>query len=260
MDVKEKKGSGNQSTEKAFAVLELLAQNGEPMRLNDIAAALSINVSTTLRFIKALQNCGYVEQEAGGQRYYMSYKICRIANFVSNNTEMRSFTHPYLVALCKQFHEGVCVSVEQNMYMVYVDVASDASQNLTMRQKIGNVSPMHCTANGKLLLLNYSEQELDRYIANQGLAQYTPNTIVGKYDLLHELEAIRTADVAYDHEEREAGVRCIACPIRNYTGKIVAGISITGPSTRMTDPVLAEMLPTLRRDAQEISAELGYVK
>lgn len=248
----------NQSTEKAMAVIELLARHPAPMRLRDISGELGLNASTAARFLSSLQHCGYVAQEEESQRYFLTYKICRIANLVSGRTSLQAVTHPYLTSLCEQFHEAICVSVEQDMQMVYIDVASSAEQTLMSLQRVGNVSPMHCTGNGKLLLLNYSEDQIDRLIDARGLSRYTEHTITTKGSLLRELEKIRTEGFAYDNEECEIGVRCLACPIRNYTGAIVAGISVTGPVTRMTDDAMLLMQPRLAGTADRISEALGY--
>lgn len=248
----------NQSTEKAMAIIELLARQSSPMRLRDISEALGLNVSTATRFLSSLQRCGYVAQEGESQRYFLTYKICRVANLVSGRTSLQAVTHPYLVTLCEQFREAMCVSVEQNMQMVYIDVASSPEQTLMSLQRVGNVSPMHCTGNGKLLLLNYSEEQLDRLIQARGLRRYTEHTITGKEALLRELGEIRARGFAYDNEECEIGVRCVAYPIRDYTGAVVAGISVTGPVTRMTDEAILRIRGQLSNAAAYISTTLGY--
>ena len=253
-----KKGphTSNQSTEKALKVMELLAASRLPMRLRDISETLGLNSSTTLRFLSSLQECGYVAQDEN-QRYYPTYKICRIANQISSHIELQSVTHPYLLQLAEQFEEAICVSVEQNMTMVYVDVASNPGRTLLSIQRVGNSSPMHCTGNGKLLLLNYSEEQIDTLIRCKGLPRFTENTITTKERLMEELEKIREADISYDNEECEAGVRCIACPIRDYTNTIVAGISVTGPVSRMDNETIRRFYGPLRETTAHISEILG---
>ena len=149
MSAAEKKPTpnANQSTEKAMALLELLAQARTPMRLRDISDALGLNPSTALRFLTALQRCGYVSQEESSQRYQLTYKLCTLANQLTSRIELPTVTHPYLVSLAEQLHEVVCVSVEREMTMVYIDVATGPDQTLMSLQRIGNVSPMHCTGN-----------------------------------------------------------------------------------------------------------------
>jgi len=249
---------GNQSTAKALAMVELLARSQSPMRLRDISQELDLNVSTAARFLATLQGCGYVDQDPESQRYFLTYKICRVANLVSGRTCLQSITHPYLVSLSRQFHEALCVSVEQDMTMVYIDVAASQDQTLLSVQRVGNVSPMHCTGNGKLLLLNYTPQKLDRLIETKGLRRYTEHTITTRERLVQELEAIRTRGFAYDNEECEAGVRCVAYPIRDYTGSVVAGISVTGPVVRMTDAAIQTFRGRLEETAAVISSSLGF--
>ena len=261
MSAAEKKPTpnANQSTEKAMALLELLAQARTPMRLRDISDALGLNASTALRFLTALQRCGYVSQEESSQRYQLTYKLCTLANQLTSRIELPTVTHPYLVSLAEQLHEVVCVSVEREMTMVYIDVATGPDQTLMSMQHIGNVSPMHSTGNGKLRLLTYSEEQIDKLIREKGLPKFTENTITTKRGLLAELKRVRAEGFAYDNEECEIGSRCVACPIRDYTGTIIAGISVTGPTARMTaERVEREIKPQLAAAAEKISQALGY--
>ena len=250
--------TSNQSTEKALMILELLASSRSPMRLRDISDTLSINNSTALRFLNSLQQCGYVAQEAESQRYFPTFKLCHLANQISSRTELQTITHPHLIRLSEEFQESLCVSIEQNQSMVYIDVASGPGRALMSLQKIGNTVPMHCTGNGKLLLSEYTEEQLDDYIRNKGLPAFTEHTITTKEALLVELEKIRKSGVAIDNEEIEIGVRCIAFPIRDYTGSIIAGVNVTGPVSRMTDSTLQKFSSKLNLAAKQISEFLGH--
>ena len=250
----------NQSTEKALKILEYLSAYGRPMRLIDISEELCINPSTTSRFLSAFVNCGYVTQDKETQRYSMTYKICRIAAQVTNDNDLKiqRITHPYLEKVSAIFHESVCVSIEREMQMVYIDVVTGRGKTLMSRQKIGNTSPMHCTGNGKLCLLNYTEDQLDQYIEKKGLTKFTNHTIVTKKDLMERLDDIRKKGYAYDNEECEEGMRCLAYPIYDYSGKIIGGLSITGPKTRLSTEILLPKQKQLEKIAKEISVELGY--
>jgi len=250
--------SANQSAEKALRIMEYLSLCRDPARLMDIADDLKLNVSTTLRFINSLQKCGYVVQDPETQRYYLTFKICRIANQQLKNMELYRITHPFLQQLSNYFDESACISIERNMMMVYVDVATSPSRILMGQQFIGNAVPMHCTGNGKLILQQYSDDQLNKLIAAKGLTRYTDHTITTKEALLDELEKIRKRGYAIDNEECEIGARCVACPICDYTGNIIAGVSITGPSTRITMEVIREKLHFIRETADQISQALGY--
>lgn len=251
--------SSNQSTEKAFIILEYLAERTKPSRLSEISKALNMNTSTTARFLSSLVTCGYVSQDEETQRYQITYKICRIANLIkiNNDANMRDITHPYLEMVSDAFHESACVSVERDMQMVYTDVITGKGKSLLGFQQVGNTAPMHCTGNGKLCLLNYSEQEIDALIEKRGLPKRTSHTLTNKEDLMQRLAQIRAMGYACDEEEAEEGMRCLAYPLRNYTGKIIGGISVTGPAVRLTTEVLLAKHHVLEKAAKEISLKLG---
>ena len=254
----EKATQPNQSSEKLLTLIEALSEQDEPTRLQDLAKLLSMNPSTALRFLTSLQNKGYVAQDEETGRYFMTYKICNIANNITARMGIRRICAPYLRSISHIFNESANLAIERDMQMVYIEVVNGPNQMLTTRQRIGNIAPMHCTGVGKLVLLDYTEQQLDQMIARRGLQKFTDNTLVTKEQLCRELEEIRRCGYAFDNEECEAGARCIAAPIRNYTGKTVAGISVSGPTTRMTDANIFGKLPYLLNVAQQISERLGY--
>lgn len=257
--LEERLSKTNQSTEKVLSIIELLSKNKEPMRIQDIAKELKINASTVVRFLTTLMKCGYVSQDDLTSRYYLTYKICSIAYRVNSQLRLREIIHPYLQELSRIFNESVCLAIEQEMSVVYIDVVEGPDQMLRTMQRIGNVAPLHCTGVGKLLLLNYDSNKIDRMIAEKGMQKFTKNTIVNKLDLTMELQKVRLADYAYDNEECEIGARCIAVPIRDFTGNIIAAVSVTGPIFRMEDRRLQSNMPTLLNTAKTISHKLGYI-
>lgn len=256
--LKQKPRQSNQSSEKVLSIIELLADRGEPMRLMDIAMALGYNASTVLRYLASLTQAGYVEQEPDTQRYYLTFKICAIANQVSSSVSVREIAHPLMKELSAVFNESVCLAVEQQMMVVYIDVAEGPDQMLRTMQRIGNIAPMHCTGIGKLFLTQYTDEELDHFIAIKGMPPFTDRTITGKMQLLDELKKVGQCGYAMDDEECEIGARCLAYPIRDYAGKLIAGISVTGPSSRLTDAYVKGRMAYLEKTADEISKRLGY--
>lgn len=256
----EKATRPNQSSEKLLTVIEALSKQEEPVKLQDLAKQLSMNVSTVLRFLTALQNKGYAAQDTDTGRYYLTYKLCGIANRIVSHIDIRNLASPYLRSISQIFGESANLSIEQNNMVVYIEVLNGPNQMLTTLQRIGNIAPMHCTGVGKLFLLNYSEPQIDRLIAEKGLQKFTDNTLTTKEALCAALETVRKNGYAFDDEECEIGARCVAAPIRDYTAKVVAALSVSGPSTRMTDALIFGKLPFLLDAAAEISARLGYQK
>lgn len=253
----EKRTQGNQSVDKAFQIIELLADTAEPMRLMDIAKRLEINSSTVIRFLTTLQKSGYIAQNAENSRYYLTYKFCEIANKINAGNSIRDLAAPYMRKLSKIFSESICLAVEEDMKVIYIYVVEGSDMMLRSMQRIGNNAPMHCTGIGKLFLTGYTERQIDLLIESRGLKRFTPNTITSKLKLMAEIENIRLAGFAFDDEECEIGARCVASPVRDHTGKIVAGISVTGPANRLTDGFIREKLSHLTDLTAEISDQLG---
>ncbi|MCI8726226.1 MAG: IclR family transcriptional regulator [Hungatella sp.] len=252
------KTPGIQSGEKTLSVLEYMILKQEPVRLLDIAKDLRMTNTTATRYLNTLMNKGYVEQNPSTLMYSATFKIVALANHLSNHRDLKQIARPYLEQLTRIFGESTNIAVEQNMSSVYIDVIRETNSSLMAIQYVGNAAPMHCTGNGKLLLLNYSDEELEQFIMKKGLPRFTENTYVTKESLKQELERIRQRGYAYDEEERELGIRCLAFPVFDARGRIIAGMSVTGPKGRMKDEILDKRLEDFRQIALEVSRKLGY--
>ncbi|MDL2248124.1 IclR family transcriptional regulator [Tyzzerella sp. OttesenSCG-928-J15] len=251
MSVHETKG--NQSVGKALKIIEILASSAEPMRLIDIAALVEMPQSTALRMMATLMDYGYIAQSSDSQKYFLTMKFAQIGSMVASRFNIRDVVRPYIVKLSRDCGEASCLAIDSNMEALYVDVVDGPDGMLRIMQHIGKRSPLHCSGVGKCLLLNYSEAEIDDYIEKKGLAYFTPNTITTKEMLLEELEKVRKQGYAMDNEECELGARCISGGIRNYSGKIVAAISISGPVNRMSEDYVKQISVPLMEAVGEIS-------
>ncbi|MBC2579763.1 IclR family transcriptional regulator [Clostridium sp. DJ247] len=254
----DKSVSSNQSVEKVFKIIELMSENREPIRLQQIAEELDMHPTTALRFLYTLMQSGYVEQDQETLKYYLTFKICAIANKVKSNNPISYIAKPYLIALSKKLKESVCLAIEKDMTVIYIDVVDGPDQMLKTMQRIGNIAPMHCTGVGKLMLLDKSEQEIDEMIEKKGLTKFTEHTFVTKESLMEELKEISKLGYAFDNEECEIGARCVAVPIKDYTGKTVAGISVTGSIFKITDDFVNNNIKHIFEVAKSISSTLGY--
>lgn len=248
----------NQSTDKVLSILELLSYSEEPLRLIDIANALQFNTSTALRFLNSLEQNGYVFKDKETYKYSMTYKLCGLASHISSHTSLVQIAAPAMQKLSSELRECVCLAIEQDNSVIYLHVADGPNQMLRTTQRIGTVAPMHCTGVGKVILSEFSEQRIDEIIQKKGMTRYTDNTLTTREALGKELSAIRQKGFAYDNEECEMGARCIAFPIRNYTGQIVAAMSVTGPAGRMTDQFIDANFRKILETVREISSNLGH--
>ena len=248
----------NQSVEKALQIIEIMMKEPEAMRLQDIALKAEMPPSTALRMINTLLVYGYVNQDPDTLRYSLSLKFAQVGSAVSSRFSLSKIAHPLLVELSQRCQESCCLAVEENMELIYTDVVDGPDNMLRIMQRIGKKAPLHSTGIGKLLLLNYSNRQLNELIATKGLTALTPNTLVSREALVERLEQIRAQGYALDDEECELGARCVAAPVRDYTGKVVAGVSISGPVSRLTKERIQVIIPVVQETANRISKLLAY--
>ena len=258
--MKEKLTKKNQSVEKVLQIIEIMAQARSPMRLADISEKLDLPASTVLRFVNTLMAYNYVNQDPETMKYRLSMKFCQIGDLVNAQFSIRDTVRPFLVDLAEKCQESACLALEDDMSVIYIDAVDGPDNLLRTMQRIGKVAPLHATGVGKLLLLNYSPEKLDRLIREKGLSALTCKTITTREVLLKELEKIRVQGYSLDDEECEIGAKCIAAPIRDYTEKIVACVSVSGPTSRMTEEKMERIKFILLSITRSISEKLGYTE
>ncbi|MDR1699883.1 MAG: IclR family transcriptional regulator [Lachnoclostridium sp.] len=252
------KGTQNQSTEKALTLIEFLSIQQEPVSLQYISQELHINNSTAYRFLLSLERSGYVVRDNNQGKYALSMKICSIAHNVALNSDIRRVATPYLRQIGDEYGGLACLSIENEMQVIYLDSYSK-EQFTKSFMYIGKIAPMHCTGSGKLFLTEYDQEQLEIYEKNKGFVRITDYTITSMEDLCEELGKVRKYDYAVDREECEFGNCCVAIPIRNYTCKIIASLSITHTANLMAHESLVENIGKFKKIGDEISCLLGYI-
>jgi DNA-binding IclR family transcriptional regulator len=167
---------------------------------------------------------------------------------------------PILEKLVQECNETSYVAIFKEGFVVYLDVVET---DLTVRvvSRVGSRLPVHCTASGKVHLAHMSEEEIDGILPTKELKAYTPTTYTDREKLKKDLKQIAEQGFAIDNEEMDAGVRCVAAPIRDYTRRIVGALSLSGPSMRFTDERMEkELIPLVKQAADELSTRLGFHK
>lgn len=250
--------TSNLSGEKMIVLLEKMATLSQPARLQELAKLTGMNASTLLRFLAPLIEYGYVSKVMDDGRYQLTLKLCGLADNVRSGIDVRTAALPHMRDVVQAFRETVSLSVESDMSVQYVEVAPGPNTTLISLQRVGHTAPMHCTGAGKALLLRYTADEINRFIATKGLPRFTDHTITNPKALIKELEKVRRAGCAHDNGELEEGARFVAAPVRDYTGNIVASLSVGGPAGRMNDALITEHLPILIEAAARTSFALGW--
>jgi len=243
----------NKSLMRSLRVIEALVDHGGPMRLQRVAAAARIPESTALRILSTLTANGYASQDPDTRRYALTLKLAYLGSRINARLNIREAARPFLNRLSRTCGESSCLAIEQDRVAVYIDYVEGPDKLLKTLHHIGRTAPLHCTGVGKTLLLNFSVADLNRYIEIKGLAPLTQNSIRDKDRLIQAIAAVRIAGCAVDDEECEMGVRCVAAPVQDPTGKVIAGISVTGPASRLSD----RRLPAVKRHVIAAARQLS---
>ncbi len=201
---------------------------------------------------------GYVEQDVETGRYKLGYKFLEISSRLLESIDLRTEAKPFLLELERDTNEVIHLVVYDQGEVVYIEKL-EGNETLRMHSKVGKRAPMHCTSVGKAILAHLPLNIVLDIIDRKGLPMHTEKTITDKDEFLQELVKVKQLGYALDLEENETGITCIAVPIFDHLGKVVASVSISGPTMRMTDERLDRLKEKMMTAGRLISARLGYV-
>jgi DNA-binding IclR family transcriptional regulator len=242
-----------QVLERAFALLELLASQPEPMSLKDISERTGLHPSTAHRILNDLAVGRFVDRPHAGS-YRLGMRLLELGNLVKARLDVRDAAIGPMRELHKLTHQAVNLSLRQGDEIVYVERSYSERSGMQVVRTVGGRAPLHLTSTGKLFLAHDDPQRVRAYATRTGLVGHTRNSITDLGRLERELAHVRATGVARDDEELELGVRCMAAGIFDDQGKLVAGLSISSPADRLEEAWLERVKAT----AAEISAALGY--
>jgi DNA-binding IclR family transcriptional regulator len=248
----------NRSIIRALQIVELLAHTDGQMRLLDISKRSGMGQSSAFRILNTLVGMKYVEQDLDSKKYSLTMKWSYIGNLVSAKLSMRDVARPILADLSRKTGESVSLVIEQDSTAVYIDCISGRDNLFRTLHLIGKAAPLHCTATGKCLLLNYSSSEIDHYVESKRLKSLTKKSIRTRDELAQQIAVTRSRGFAVDDEECEEGVRCVAAPIKDDMGKVVASTSVTGPSSRLTKARIRSIKNLVIEAADEIAQRIAW--
>jgi IclR family transcriptional regulator, carbohydrate utilization repressor len=240
--------------ERMFLLVDILAKRSQPLGLKELAELADLHSSTTHRILKDLMLGRYVERDAAGH-YRLGLRFLELGNLVKSRLDVREAALAPMRALHDKIGQPVNLSVRQGDTIVYIDRAFSERSGMQVVRAIGGRAPLHLTSVGKLFLSLDSEAQLLEYAKRTQLKGQTRNSLTTLDALKKELKIAAKAHVAFDREELELGVRCIASSIYNDRGELVAGLSISAPTERLKTSWQEELMAT----TAYISAALGYL-
>ncbi len=237
-----------------MALLDVVALADGPMRFTDILSLTDQPRGTLHRQLSHLVKEGLLEIDRDG-RYLIGLRLLTLASRSWARNEFRAVAEPHLHRLQEETSETVHLGILRGAEVIYLDKV-EGRQSVRMYSQIGNASPAYCTGVGKAALSALGDPELAARVAALEFRRYTEHTLRNAAELLSDISAIRARGYAFDLEEHESGICCVAAPIRSDDGHMLAGVSVTGPAYRVTPQKLQAWAPLTVAAADSIMMDM----
>lgn len=244
-----------QSLDRALDVLDALARSNG-LTLTDLGTELDQSLATLHRVLSTLEARQIVEVNPHTQAWHIGAMAFRLGSAFLRRSSVAERSRPAMHDLTQATGETSNLGIERNGEVMFV---SQIETHETIRAFFppGTMSPMHASGIGKALLSCFSEPQLDRFLRDRTLEQFTRNTGVSQPALREDLRQIRERGWAFDDEEKTYGMRCVAAPILDIYGEAIAGISVSGPTHRMHESQIGRIGKLVREAALTVSRGLG---
>ncbi|MEW5892513.1 MAG: IclR family transcriptional regulator [Pseudomonadota bacterium] len=244
--------SGIQVIDRLTALLHTLVTNGGSASLKVLAAETGLHPSTAFRILTSATDNGLVDRLEGGQ-YRLGERLMQWGCALQGGTNLPELARPVMEWLRDKVEETVNLTLREGDEVVYIERVTPRRM-MRVEQVIGSHAPLHVTAVGKMMLGAAGREAVKDYAARTGLPAYTDHTITTPGKLWTEVSRCHKQGFALDNEEAEIGVGCIGVLVRNSSGFIVAGLSISAPIERRR----LDWVPLIQEAARRISERLAH--
>ncbi len=242
-----------QVIERMMSLLDALANTQEPATLKRLSQVTGLHPSTAHRILAVMTHSRLVVRQ-DTSTYALGIRLLELGNIVKSRISLREVALPFMRNLHESIDEAINLGIRDHDEIIYVERTSSGRSLVRVVYLVGGRAPLHLTSLGKIFLAAESLAEVRAYAKRTGLPGKTPHSLTQLSALEKELDKIRRHDLAYDNEEAELGLRCVASPIRNEEGLIVAGLSISAPTDRHNP----DWASRIKSTAEDISHALGY--
>ncbi|WBG92364.1 DNA-binding transcriptional regulator KdgR [Pantoea piersonii] len=244
------------SVMKVFGILQALGEERDH-GITELAQRVMMSKSTVYRFLQTMKALGYVTQEGESEKYSLTLKLFELGAKALQNVDLIRSADVQMRELSRLTKETIHLGALEEDSIVYIHKI-DSLYNLRMYSRIGRRNPLHTTAIGKVLLAWRDRAEVNDILKEVEFKRSTANTIVTREALIDVLDQVKAQGFGEDNEEQEEGLRCIAVPVFDRFGVVIAGLSISFPTIRFSEEVKSDYVAMLHRAARTLSAEMGY--
>jgi len=246
------------SVNNALDLLEQFSADSDELGVTELSKLLNLHKNKVFRLLATLETKGYIEQNLATENYRLGVKSLELGQTFIKQLGLVPPVKPFLKEIVKECNEMAYLGTIRQNSVVCLDV-EEANQAVKVTNHVGLRLPIYCTAIGKAQIAYATEEELEKLGILDNMERFTPNTIVNKVEFIKHIKEVVRRGYALDNEEYNPGVRCVAVPIRDYTGRVVGGISVPGPSFRMTDEIVkGEIIPVVKAVGEKASKSLGF--
>jgi IclR family KDG regulon transcriptional repressor len=244
---------------KALRILDTLGDHPGGLGITDLSGSLKTPKSTVHRLIATMEVAGYVVFEEPTSKYILGSRVARLGEQTNHQSSLLTFGVPALEQLTRVCHEASHLAILEGTEVVYIS-QEESKEPIRISFVRGHRAPVHCTALGKVFLAELSDSEIMALYKNKKmLDQLTPRTRTKIEDLLPEIGAVRREGIAYDTEEYMPGLCCMAAPVRDFSSRIIAAMSLSMFKHKLTAARKAFLREALVRANGELSEKLGFV-
>ncbi len=245
-----------QSVDRTLDIIEALSLEPSGLSLTEISTKVKLHKSTVYRLVNTLYKRGFLNKSDSGN-YRIGLKLIEIVSCYINSLELQTEARPYLQDITATLGLTSHLGILEGSDVIYIE-KMDVFTGSQLYAQIGLRVPAFCSSLGKCLLSKYSSDELKNLFSKDVFPKYTENTTKNIFELQTNLTAVRRNGWAIDNEEYKTGHRCIAAPIYDYRGEIIAAISASGPTILLTDDRIQSTANYVINTANIISRKLGW--
>ena len=248
----------NKSLQRAFAILNCFSPEHSSFTLTELSNRLHIHKSTVYRLLVNLCGAQFLKYDPTTERYSLGLRLFELGAIVLHDMNLPIKARPYLEELRNKTEETVHLGILDGDDVVYVE-KFESSQSIKLSGLYGARRSLFWTALGRVLASGMNDKEiLERLEQSTPPEHQTEYTITAHSDLMQQIQEVRQTGYSYDNQETEIGLRCIAAPVRDFTGQVVAAVGISGPSFRLTEDAISDFAQWVMDTGMKISNEVGY--
>ena len=241
---------------KVFNIMEALGEQKE-IGVSELSQRLMMSKATTYRFLQTMKMLGYISQGDEADKYSLTLKLFELGAKSLEYVDLIALADKEMRIISEKTNEALHLGSLDENSIIYIHKI-DSNYNLRMHSKIGRRNPLYSTAIGKVLLAERDESFIRETLSEVNFIKHTDKTLLNTEQLLAELHIVKKQHYAEDNQEQEPGLRCIAAPIYDRFGIVIAGISISFPTIRFDEDRMHYYVGLLHQAGKNISSQLGY--